>query len=202
MSNIKKARVKIVGTRPLLFHRFKVDILEKTGRKEKAGSAGNNPEEWRETFFADGEGHLFLPSIYLFSSLRDGSKYVKEGKGSISKKVAATLQVMDDIVYLNRWMPKGYETIATADFTQNPMDEVFLHVCGVVNPSTKGRNVRYRVACSPGWEAEFEILWDSSIVSQAQIKDVLDSTGTLTGLADGRGIGYGRFEVAEFNVLK
>jgi hypothetical protein len=74
-------------------------------------------------------------------------------------------------------------------------------VAGVVNPSTKGRNVRYRLAAGFGWRCEFTIKWDKTVVSRQQMEQVLEDAGTLVGLGNGRKIGYGRFEAEAFSVL-
>jgi CRISPR/Cas system endoribonuclease Cas6 (RAMP superfamily) len=74
-------------------------------------------------------------------------------------------------------------------------------VRGVRNPSTKARNVRYRVAASKGWTCTFHLLWDKTIVSRAEMETVLIDSGKLVGIGNGRGIGMGRFEVAEFTVI-
>jgi hypothetical protein len=176
--------------------------MDKGSRKEKTGSAGNNPEEWRTSFFVNGDNQLYIPGLYLFSTFKAGGKYVKEGKGGLGNKVAATLQIEDDIILLNRHMPEGWETIPTDEMPQNPTDDVFLHICGVVNPSTKGRNVRYRIACASGWECSFVMIWDSSIVAVDKMRQVVEDSGVLVGLADGRSIGNGRFEVTEFKLDK
>ena len=64
--------VHIEGTRPLLFHRFNVHVIDKD-RKAKTGSVGNNPEEWRETFFVNEHNQLYLPGTYFFSGLKSGA---------------------------------------------------------------------------------------------------------------------------------
>ena len=43
----KSITVSVEGTRPLLFHRFNVDVLD-TQRKAKTGSAGNSATHWGE----------------------------------------------------------------------------------------------------------------------------------------------------------
>lgn len=55
------------------------------------------------------------------------------------------------------------------------------------------------VALSPGWETEFEIIWDNTLVAAHQIEAVLHDAGMLVGLADARSIGFGRFEVLSMN---
>jgi hypothetical protein len=48
MGNTAHAQVTIVGTRPLLFHHFGPETIPADGRRERAGVAGNNPDEWRK----------------------------------------------------------------------------------------------------------------------------------------------------------
>lgn len=49
-TNIVTAEVSIVGTRPFLFHKFGPEALP-LEKQERSGVAGNNPDEWRKTFW-------------------------------------------------------------------------------------------------------------------------------------------------------
>jgi len=193
--NIVTARVQIVGTRPLLQHSFGPDALPLEGR-EKTGIAGNDPEEWKRTRLVTKSGQLYLRSDYVFASIRDGAKYTKKGKGSIQSLVSATLQVIDSPVLVDRFLPKDGDPPMN-----DPTAPVYIDVCGVRNPSTKARNVRYRLAAAPGWRCGFTLLWDRTIVSREQMRAVLHDTGTLCGIGDGRAIGNGRFAVESFQQL-
>ncbi len=53
-SNILIASVAIRGTKPLLWHQFGPHALPLTP-VEKAGVAGNDPEEWRRTVLMTAE---------------------------------------------------------------------------------------------------------------------------------------------------
>ncbi len=192
--NILRARVHIRGKRPLLQHKFGPEALP-LEKAERTGVAGNDPEEWRRTCMVTAEGQLYIRGTYLFSALRDGSKHTKKGKGSIQSMVSATLQIEEDLIMLDRWLPEE------GDPLPDPTLPVYLDVCGVRNPATKARNVRYRLAASTGWTASFTLLWDKTIVSRDQMRAVATDTGTLVGLADGRSVGYGRFDVESFEVL-
>ncbi len=77
-----------------------------------------------------------------------------------------------------------------------------MDIRSVRNPSTKARNVRYRVAASAGWELSFNLLWDKTIVSTSELKAVCNDAGMLVGLADGRSIGLGRFTITSFEVAE
>lgn len=206
MSNIITARIKIVGTRPLLQHRFTPDALP-LEKQEKTGVAGNDPENWRKTCIVDKTGQLFVDPSYIFATLREGGKGIKRNRGNISKFVASTLQVTDNKVMIDRFYP-GFPCDSVFDAEKvevcgnDPDDPVYIDVRGVVNPSTKARNVRYRLACSPGWKAAFSIMWDKTVISSAEMESCAIEAGRLVGLANGRAIGMGRFEVESFKVSK
>lgn len=193
--NIVTARVSIRGIRPILFHKFGPDALP-LEKQEKTGVAGNDPLEWRKTVCVTKEGQLYLPADYIFGCLREAAKFTKKGRGSIQSLVAATLQVIEGKILLDRWLPNGLESLP-----QDDEAPVYLDVRGVRNPSTKARNVRYRVAASAGWKTTFHIAWDRTIVSRTEMHAVVIDAGRLVGLADGRSIGFGRFEVEEFEIV-
>jgi len=199
MGNILTAQVSIRGTRPLFWHVFGPESLP-LEKQERAGVAGNNPEEWRKTVLFTKEGQLYLRPDYVFSCLRDAARYTKKGRGSIMKYVAATLQVTDDrILIVDRFIP-NFNGGLPKEMPTDPDLPVYLDIRGVRNPSTKARNVRYRVTCSPGWETSFNLLWDCTIVDRGQMQAVTIDAGRLVGLADGRSIGMGRFDVVEFAI--
>lgn len=204
MGNMITASVSIKGTRPLLFHHFGPDALP-LEKQEQTGVAGHNPEEWRKTCLVTKDGQLFVPPTYIFGCLRDGAKYTKKGKGSIQKSVVATLQVTSDRVLIDRHFPgfpNGHSFDATT-IEPPPTDSelpVYMDIQSVRNPSTKMRNIRYRIAASLGWQCEFNLLWDKTIVSRGEIESAINDAGTLVGLGDGRSIGMGRFTVEQFQV--
>lgn len=196
MGNILIARVTIKGTRPLLWHHFGPDALP-LEKQERTGVAGNDPEEWKRTVLITKDKQLYISGTYVFGSIRDGSKYTRKGKGSIQKMVVATLQVLTDRVLIDRYLPDNIAELV------NAVDEpVYLDVRSVVNPNTRSRNVRYRVAASPGWKAGFEIMWDRTIVSRGEMQACVIDAGRFSGLGDGRSIGFGRFTVEKFDVAE
>lgn len=203
--NMVKAKVTIQGVRPLLLHHFGPDALP-LEKQEKTGVAGNVPDEWRKTALVTKDGQLYLEPSYVFASIRDGAKYTKKGKGSIQSVVAATLQVLDDRVLIDRHFPgfpNGHSfDLATADAPPQDKDApVYLDVRSVKNPTTRARNVRYRVAASAGWSTSFTIIFDKTIVDRNSMQAVLNDAGVLCGIADGRSIGFGRYKVVGFEEI-
>jgi hypothetical protein len=196
---ILAAAVSVEGKRPLLWNHFTPAAMQaEAGRRsERTGTKGNDPAEWKRTMLATGTGQLYLEPNAVFSCIRDAGRYTRMGKSSLQPLIAATVQVLDDRLPLNRNLPKNGAPLPT-----DPEKPVYLDIRMVRNPNTRGRNVRYRVAASPGWRATFKIAWDASIVSREQLRAVLNDAGALVGLGDGRNIGFGRFVVTEFQVLE
>lgn len=192
MGSTLRAAVAIRGTRPLLWHAFGPDAIP-LEKGEKTGVAGHDPEEWRKTVLMTAERQLYVDPTYIFGCVRDGARHVKKGRGSIQTSVSATLQVADDVVLIDRVVPE--EPIPT-----DPTQPVYMDVRSVRNPSTKARNVRYRIAAGRGWGCSFTLEWDATVVSRGEMLAAVKQAGQLSGLGDGRSVGFGRFEVLDFVV--
>jgi hypothetical protein len=193
MANILSASVAIEGTRPLLWHAFTPDAIP-IAKRERTGTAGNDPAEWRRTVLATREGQLYIKHTYVFGCLRDGAKFTTYRRGTLQPMLASTLLVLDRIIPIEgRVLPEA-----------PPTDEeqaVFLDIQSVRNPTTRARNVRYRIGAAPGWRANFRISWDKTVLSREQMQAIAHDAGRLAGIGDGRTIGYGRFVVTTFELL-
>ena len=193
MSNMVILKSWIEGTRPLLWNAFSVSMLS-AEKKRKTGSAGNNPEEWKQTVLATPERRLFVKGSYLYSCLREAARFTKEGRGTLQRSVAATLQILDEEILVNRFIPEEMFVTPEAFYNAKKKD-VYIDVCGVRNPATRGRNIRYRVACSSGWKCSFSLVFDNTLVSKIAMRSIIHDAGNLVGLGDSRSIGSGRFRV-------
>ncbi|WP_414576239.1 hypothetical protein [Anabaena sp. CCY 9402-a] len=206
MDNILQAKVSILGTRTLAIHHFGIDALPLEA-KEKDGVAGHSPNEWKKTVLMDEERQLFLLPTYFFGCIKYGGKTVKRGKSNLLADIASTLQVMDDQIYICSGdgpiqLPDPPQVIEAGTIKSEKLPDTYVEVIGVRNPSTKARNIRYRVAVKPGWQCSFTILWDSVVVDRKSLETAIINAGTLVGVGDGRqSIGYGRFEVTGLTIL-
>ena len=194
---MKTATFKLVGKKAFLYHKFNISNLTDQ-KRVKEGNAGNCPSEWRDTYFSEGT-KLFIPDDYFFATFVGGGKYVKVGRGTISKKLAGTLEITNEKHFIeNRKIPKKQKDLMSEHLTNDTDKDVYIDCRMVSNPNTKGRNVRYRLGMSPGWRTTCRIKWDDSIVSRQQVEAAVTESGSLVGIGDGRAIGYGRFEVSDF----
>lgn len=196
---MKKVFVKIIGVKSFLFHKFNIEVLQQLS-KVKTGSAGNDPEEWKTSFFHN-DGKLYIPSSYINSALKNGSVNTKAGRGTLQKSWISAVQVEEEMIYFNREIFPNWEETTIEEAPKDSTNPVYVDIRMVANPNTKGRNVRYRLALSPGWELNFHLIIDDEILSMAQVKKVIQDTGKLQGIADGRTLGYGRFELDEFEIM-
>ena len=202
-NNISTAKVTIKGTRPLFIHWFGPDAIPLDTRQEKTGRTGNDPETWRKTTTVTKDGQLYVPGTYAFAVIREGARYTKKGRGSVQMDMIATLQVVDDKILIDRYMP-GFPNGRVYDVkVEQPPERdsdlpVYLDVRMTRNPSTKAANVTYRVVCAPGWICTFTVQWDKTIISESQMKASVIDGGKLSGLGNGRKIGMGRFDLISF----
>jgi len=196
---MKKAIFTAKGTKPFLFHRFNIEALTNT-KKPKDGTSGNNPSEWKETVWTEGT-KLYVPAFYLHSAITQGAKFVKIGRGTVSKHVSSALTILDEKIYFNRQLPKPIEEMTGEDISRDSSDPIFLDIRGVSNPNTKGKNIRYRLGLSKDWEINVNIEWDDSIISKEQMKSSIEALGKLVGFSNGRTLGYGRFDLTKFEIL-
>ncbi|MBE6161924.1 MAG: hypothetical protein E7158_06895 [Firmicutes bacterium] len=192
-NNILKAKVSIEGSRPILWNSFNLELLDV--KVKKNGVKGNNPEEWKKTVLITENRQLYLKPESIFSCLREGGKYTKNGRTTMQAIVTATLQVLDSIVLVNKFLP-GEEFL-----TKNQNEDIYLDIRSVKNPNTRGRNIRYRIAAKSGWKANFTIMWDCTLLSEELMEAIATDAGNLCGIGDGRNIGMGRFTVKEFKII-
>lgn len=195
MSEMMTATVSIEGTRIMLWNAFNPSVIPPKKREAKGGAAGNDPDEWKRSVLVTDQGQLYVTTLYVFGCLRDGARYTKTGRYSLQPRVVATLQVLDECILTNRFLPQGLTNLTT-----DPEELVHLDIRGVKNPSTRGRNVRYRVATLAGWQMTFHLLWNVTIVSREQMEAVIIDAGNFCGLGDGRALGFGRFRLTHFEV--
>ena len=197
---MSKCRVKIRGIKPLIMHRFNLESIT-AQRKPKSGSSGNDPDEWKVSFHHNG-GKIYVPGAYIFAALKNGSVNTKVGRGTIQKTLISAINIDEEIIYTNREMFDKWESMEIDAVPKDSSLPVYVDVRAVSNPNTKGKNIRYRLALSKGWELEFNVILDDTLISQSQMKKVIEDTGKLQGLCDARTLGYGRFELVEFEVEK
>lgn len=175
---IKNASVKIEGQSPLLMHSFPMTEtkgIEKLPREEQA----------EMSTYRDPDGKLFVPGVNVQRCLVSAARYSKgKGRASLEKNVAACVLVTPERLLLNQ-------------------DQYAVDSRPVVIQATKGRILRHRPRFDK-WELEFEIEWDLELLSEKEIRQIVDDAGKRVGLLDFRPEKkgpFGRFIVTAWKAL-
>lgn len=168
-------KVKISGVQPLLMHSFPmvpIEALEKQTPAQQAEHAA----------YRTPDGKLYVPGINLQRAFIAGATYSKgKGRGTLQRSAAACLAITPEHLILDR-------------------QEYTVDSRPVVVPATKGRVMRHRPFFAQ-WALEFELEFDPTLITPAQVRRIVDDTGTRVGILDFRPEKkgpYGRFVVTSW----
>lgn len=158
---MKSIQVEIRGISPLLMHQFPLVQIEAFEKKTPAEQADISAYRDPET------GKLYIPGTNLQRSLVSAANYSKgKGRGSLARVAAACLFVSPERLCLG---VKNYEVDSRP----------------VVVPATKGRVLRHRAKLET-WSVKFEIEYDETLLTEAQVRRVVDDAGKRVGVLDFR----------------
>lgn len=186
--------VRIVGTAPLMQHRYPMPELEtlSKGGKKKTG-ATDYTQEWREYLYTNSEG-VYQPAVHIEGALvKAAANFKVQGKRGASYKelFKAALFVGPDEIPHN---------LATPDELDTDGDKaLYLDMRPVV--VNRARVVRIRPTFKPGWTLDFEITVIDDELPSDIVQDALTLAGKAVGIGDFRPR-FGRFSVARFEVQK
>jgi len=187
----KMYEVKIESLAPMLHHSSQGLGMTETSMKKKGGDAlSGDSEEWKKTVYYDEAVGVYLPATNVEAALIEGAKQFKiTGKATATKFFKSGVFITDDML---PFFVNG-KKIST-------LDEVEVDKRTVKNPSTKGRNVRYR-AIFRKWESTFKILISADdYISEKLLTDVIDYAGLYVGVGDFRPR-FGRFKLSSIKAL-
>ncbi|MGP0071223.1 MAG: hypothetical protein ACLPWF_04735 [Bryobacteraceae bacterium] len=169
----KKGTVNIKGISPLLMCSFPlvpVPHMDKLSMSEQAEAV---------TYRDPGTGLLCIPAVNIQRALVAGAAYSHgKGRASLQKPTSACVLVGPEHVDLGR-----------RDYA---LDSRPVRI-----PATGGRIVRHRPRLDE-WECSFTVEFDSELLSEEQLRTIVDDTGSRIGILDFRpekkGM-FGRFMV-------
>jgi len=158
---MKYAAVTIEGLSPLLMHRFPMEPIEAMEKK--------TPEEQARIALYELDGKPYIPGVALHRTLINGAAYSKgKGRASLQKVVCAALFVEESILPLNgKTVPWAVDS--------RP----------VVVPATRGRILRHRPRFDQ-WETNFTLAWDETLMTEQQVRRIVDDAGQRVGILDFR----------------
>lgn len=174
---MKFVSVGIKGVAPLLMHRFPMEPVEAVEKK--------TPEEQAKISLYENEGTPYIPGVNLQRALVAAATYSKgKGRSTLQKIASAALFIEESALILNGLTSKWV-------IDSRP----------VVVPATKGRIVRHRPRFDE-WETHFTLSYDETLLTEAQVRRIVDDAGQRVGVLDFRPEKkgpMGRFVVTEWN---
>lgn len=157
---MKKTLVQVNGISPLLMHAFPMVPVEGMEKKPPL-------EQAEISLYRLSDGKIYVPGLCLSRCLVRAAAFSKgKGRASLAKIVAATVSVSPDAVILS-----------------NQVWE--LDARRVVIAATRGAVIRYRPRFDQ-WSLEFDLTWDDTLLTEAQIRRVVDDAGQKVGILDFR----------------
>lgn len=169
-----------LGVSPLLMNRFPLEPIR--GREKLP------PREQAELcLYRATDGLLCIPAMAIRACLISAARYSKwRGRQTLQTPIAAVLEVLPDAVPL-RPIPIEWDIDSRA----------------VVNPTTGGRIVSHRARIPLPWAITFDLRFDSTLVTEAQLKQIALDAGMRVGLLDYRPERrgpFGRFSLSQWEI--
>jgi hypothetical protein len=164
----KSVKVKVKGISAIIMHSFPMEPienppLEKRSIEEQAELAAYRDPQTKG---------LYIPGINIQRSLIAGSAYSKgKGRASLQKQAAACLVVSPERVPFT--------------FNGKPLKTYEIDSRPVVIKATGGRIMRHRPRLDE-WEAQFEIEYDDSLLTEKQLRQIVEDSISRVGWLDFR----------------
>jgi len=174
--------VTIIGTSPLIFHRWdeksKQMILDKQMKKAAKGRAVRDPQsDYQATYYRDSDGDIAVPVLMIKNALVSA---VRNVEGLTMTLVRGALFCKGD--------SQGF---AKVKYTSERMREDMVRV------GMGTADIRFRGEVD-GWSVSFLIEYNPTVISAEQVLSLLDLAGFSVGIGEWRpekNGDYGRFKV-------
>lgn len=175
-------KVKIVGRRPLLMHRY---VLEEEGTTRGRSGIHRDPlEDAKESLYRDASGAIALPSLNLKASFVDAAKQFKvPGRGRTTYR---------DLIKAG--IVLSSEMIPLCNDGKDPETSWVVDTRPVVIQRARVPRSRPRF---DEWALEFTVNIVDPIIMPAALKGIIEAAGNYCGLGDFRPE-YGLYSVTGF----
>lgn len=153
---IEKIKVRLKGKSPLLMHRYPIEMEGEAVHKLP-------PEEQAEiaAYRVPKTNELYIPGSAILRTFINGAAFTKRGRGTLMREIAGCLFVNPEYVLIL--------------VNNKPTKNFVLDRRPVVNPSTKGRMIANRPIIDE-WEIEFEIEFEQNVLSEKEVRKVVEDS--------------------------
>ncbi len=178
-----QVEVAIVGTAPMLFHRWSCDAVAEKAASAK-GSKSKKSDNVESYVYRNENGHLSLPGEYIRQSILHAAKFRQDPR---SPRKSAFDLYKAGVVALTELCSLG---VSEWDYLDRRRVVI-----------QRNAVTRERPAMRLGWKAVCTVqVLTPEYISPDDLADVLTNAGRLVGVGDFRPT-FGRFRVEKFAVL-
>jgi len=191
---MKTYEIHIKSICAMLHHGSQAVGMDKPQTKKKGGQAlMGDAEEWKKTIYYNPEVGVYLPAMVFEGCLKNAAKQFKiTGRATATKYVESGFFCIDE--YLS-FLVDG-KPIKTLDDERIHIDKR-----SVKNPSTRGRNMRYR-AKFDNWESKFKaIVTADDYIKHDLLEGIIEYAGNYIGVGDYRPR-FGRFKLVSLEEIQ
>jgi hypothetical protein len=179
-----RIEAELVGSCPLLFHRWNNESVEAKSRAKK-GSVEKKTDDIESFLWRDSEGYVCIPGEYVRQSIIHASKYEQDPRSprkSMMDLMKAALVSLTELASVGLKEPD------------------YLDKRRVV--IQRSAVTRTRPALREGWKATFLLMINlPEYVGADRLNQILQQSGRIVGLGDFRP-SFGRFSVTKFELLE
>lgn len=168
---------------PLIFNTRQRDIdleLSKLKKDELSEWEENN---WKRKAEINQSGSVILPIRWFRKSFTEACKFTKIVPHFASSKKQTYTKYSSSMIFQN-------STFKCKVSDLKPFGS-YVGAQGM-NSSTKVWRIRPMIE---SWKCKFEIVDPAGRMLKEELKEILDCSGTILGIGDGRSVNFGRFEV-------
>lgn len=194
--NIQLMKVKIIGTAPLIFHKWDEKaikmMLDKQMKKPAAAKEARDPEkEYQNSFYKDSEGNIAFPARNIKQAIVGSARFLNGLPMTILRGAIFVAGDKDGFIpVLDNGKPVSItETVETEEenFVMGH-DKTYPTVemrKDMVTVGMGSADIRFRGQVK-NWTMEFVIKFDADILSAAQVLNLLQRAGFSQGLGEWR----------------
>lgn len=184
--NIETLSVKIVGTAPLIFHKWsekaKRQITDKQAKKAVGGREKRDPEqEYKDSYYYDKMGRIAFPATNIKQAVTDAVRNIP-GSGLTMTLLRGAAFIVGDS-----------DGLVSVDYESEEMREDMVRV------GLGSADVRYRGQLK-GWSMQLIIKYNADVLSASQVINLLRIAGFSCGLGEWRPQKNGDFGTFDLSI--
>ena len=187
---MKKYSIRLRSTTPLLINVRQKELDNELKELKKDQMAEWEEKNWRRKAERDKKGNVFLPERWFRSSFIQACKSSMIVPSFATSKKQTFTRYAQSLIFQN----------TTYICSEKDLKEYGAYV-GAQGAGSKTKVWRIRPQIDK-WETDVEVIDPFGRMSDKEFRELLDFSGMLVGVGDGRSLNFGRFEVVSIKEKK